>query len=70
VVAWGLWRTKLWAVAGWVAGVLLLQFIPILLFTDSFATSLRERMILYGLLAVHTATLGVFSLLMLPGKEH
>jgi hypothetical protein len=68
VVAWGLWRTRFWAVVGWVAGLLLLQFIPFLLFTEMFATNPRERMILYGLLAVHATFLGVFFVL-LPGKK-
>ena len=68
VVAWGLWRTRFWAVVGWVAGVLLLQVIPILLFSEFFATSPRERTMLYGLLATHAVSLGVFFVLLLGRK--
>jgi heme/copper-type cytochrome/quinol oxidase subunit 4 len=67
-LAWGLWRTKFWAVVGWVAVVLLLQFIPFLLFTDYFATSARERMMLYGQLVTHAVLLGVFWVL-LPRRK-
>jgi hypothetical protein len=68
VVAWGLWRTRFWAVVGWVAVVLLLQVIPILLFSEFFATSPRERTMLYGLLATHAVSLGIFSVLLLGRK--
>ena len=68
-LAWGLWRTKFWAVVGWVAVVLLLQFIPFLFFTDYFATSARERMMLYGQLVTHAVLLGVFWVLLPRGKS-
>jgi hypothetical protein len=63
-LAWGLWRTKPWAVVGWVAVVVLLQFIPFLLFTEYFATTARERMMLYGQLVTHAALLGVLWVLL------
>ena len=67
-LAWGLWRAKFWAVVGWVAVVLLLQFIPFLLFTEHFATNAHERMMLYGQLVTHAALLGVFGVL-LPRRK-
>jgi len=68
-IAWGLWRKRFWAVVGWVGAVLLLQFIPFLLFTEFFATNPRERTMLYGLLAAHAALLGVFFVLLRGKKE-
>ena len=68
-LAYGLWRRRFWAVVGWVAAVLLLQFIPFLLFTESFATSLRERTMLYGQLVTHAVFLGVFFVLLLSKKR-
>jgi hypothetical protein len=56
-------------VVGWVGAVLLLQFIPFLLFTEFFATNPRERTMLYGLLAAHAALLGVFFVLLRGKKE-
>ena len=67
-LAWGLWRTRFWAVVGWVAAVLLLQFIPFLLFTEFFATNARERAMLYGQLMIHAALLGVLGVLLLRRK--
>ena len=37
IMAWGLWRARLWAVLAWLTCILLLQFVPFLLFTDHFA---------------------------------
>jgi len=68
VLAWGLWHTRFWAVVGWVAAFVLLQCVPFLLFTDLFATSVRERSMLYGTLASHAVILGVF-LLLLPRRK-
>ncbi len=59
-LALGLWRTKFWAVVGWVATVLLLQYVPILFFTDLFASNARERATLYTMLAIHAVFLGTF----------
>ncbi len=56
----GLWRTRFWAVVGWVATVLLLQYVPILLFTDLFASNARERATLYTMLVIHAMLLGTF----------
>ena len=67
-LAWGLWRTRFWAVVGWVAAVVLLQFIPFLLFTEFFATNARERAMLYGQLMIHAALLGVLGVLLLRRK--
>jgi len=68
VVAWGLWRTRFWGVVGLVAGIFLLQAIPILFFTEFFATNARERTTLYGLLAVDATMLGILFVL-LPRKK-
>lgn len=68
LLAWGLWRTRFWAVVGWVAGVVLLQCIPFLFFTDLFASSVRERAMLYGMLVTHAVILSVF-LLLLPRRK-
>ena len=67
-LAWGLWRTRFWAVVGWVAAVLLLQFIPFLFFTGYFATNAQERIMLYGQLVTHAVFLGVFGALLLRRK--
>jgi hypothetical protein len=68
VVGWGLWRTRFWAVVGWVLALLLLHFIPFIFFTDFFATNPQERTTLYVMLAVDASLLGVFFLLLL-GKR-
>lgn len=65
IMAWGLWRPKLWAVFTWLACILLLQFVPFLLFTDHFASSHMQKRILYGLLATHASLVCVFILLLL-----
>ena len=67
-LAWGLWRTRFWAVVGWVAAVLLLQLIPFLFFTGYFATNAQERIMLYGQLVTHAVFLGVFGALLLRRK--
>ena len=69
VIAWGLWRTRFWAVVGWLATLLLLQFIPFMLFTEFFATNPQERTILHGLLAVDAILLGIFFVLLLCKKR-
>jgi len=69
-IAWGLWRTRFWAVVGWVAALLFLQFIPFLLFTEIFATNPQERTTLYSLLAVDATLLGVFFVLLLSKKRN
>ena len=68
VLAWGLWRRRLWAVIGWIAAAVFFQAIPILLFTESFAAGPRERTILYTMLATNAILLGVFFAL-LPRKK-
>ena len=65
IMAWGLWRARLWAVFAWLACILLLQFVPFLLFTDHFASSPMEKRTLYGLLATHASLVCVFILLLL-----
>ena len=69
IIAWGLWRAKLWAVFTWLACILLLQFVPFLLFTDHFAGSPMQKRILYGLLATHASLVCVFILLLLSLKS-
>ncbi|MFC1595485.1 hypothetical protein ACFL3X_01065 [Gemmatimonadota bacterium] len=68
VLAWGLWQTRFWAVVGWVAAVVLLQCVPFLFFTDLFASSVRERAMLYSMLVTHAVILGAF-LLLLPRRK-
>ena len=68
VVAWGLWRTRFWAVVVWVVALVLLQAVPFLLFTEAFAPGPRERMMMYGVLAIDALWLGGFFLL-LPRKK-
>ncbi len=68
VEGWGLWRTRFWAVVGWVLALLLLQLIPFIFFTNFFATNPQERTTLCVLLAVHVSLLGVFFLLLLGKK--
>ena len=67
-LAWGLSRTRFWAVVGWVAAVVLLQFVPFLLFTEFFAPGPRERATVYSVLTIDVVLLGVFFLL-LPRKK-
>jgi len=69
VLAWGLWRTRFWAVVVWVAAVVLLQYIPFLFFTDLFASSVRERAMLYGMMVTNAVILGAF-LLLLPRRKN
>ena len=68
VIAWGLWRTRFWAVVVWVAVVVLLQAVPFLLFTELFAPGPRERATVYSVLTIDVLLLGVFFLL-LPRKK-
>ncbi len=65
IMALGLWRSRLWAVLTWLACIILLQFVPFLLFTDQFASSPMEKRTLYGLLATHAFLVSVFFLLLL-----
>ena len=68
-LAWGLWRTKAWAVIGWLAAMLFLQFVPILVFGEFFATSARQRAMLNNLLVTNAVMLGLFALLFLRRKR-
>jgi hypothetical protein len=70
VMAWGLWRARLWAVCTWLACILLLQFVPFLLFTDHFVSSPMEKRTLYGLLATHASLVSVFLLLLLSLRSN
>ena len=67
VIAWGLWRTKFWSVAAWMAAVVFLQAIPMLLLLWLAAPDPRLRATWYGMLTIHAAMLGAF-LLLLPRK--
>jgi hypothetical protein len=60
VVGWGLWRTKLWSVVGWLAAVVFLQAVPMLLLIQFAAPDPRLRATWYGMLATHAVLLGVF----------
>ena len=70
ILAWGLWRSRLWAVFTWLACILLLQFGPFLLFTDHFASSPMEKRTLLGLLATHAFLVSVFLLLLLSLRSN
>ena len=65
ILAWGLWRSRRWAVLTWLACIIFLQFVPFLLFTDHFASSPMEKRTLYGLLATQATLVSVFFLLLL-----
>ena len=68
-VAWGLWRTRFWAVVGWVAAVVFLQAIPFLLLIRFVAPAdPRMRATWYSMLAIHALLLGIF-LVLLPRKK-
>jgi hypothetical protein len=69
LIGWGLWRTRFWAVVGWMAALLFLQFIPFMLFTDIFATNPQERTMLHVVLAVDAILLGIFFVLLLCKKR-
>ena len=60
VLAWGLWRTRFWAVVGWLAVVVFLQAVPMLLLIQFSAPDPRQRATWYCMLAVHAVMLGVF----------
>jgi hypothetical protein len=64
VIAWGLWRTRFWAMIGWVAAVVFLQAIPILLLLRFSAPDPRMRATWYSMLVVHAVILAVFLLLL------
>jgi len=68
VIAWGLWRTRFWAVVGWVAAVVFLQAIPFLLLIRFAASDPRMRATWYSMLAIHALLLGIF-LVLLPRKK-
>jgi hypothetical protein len=70
IMAWGLWKARLWAVFAWLACILLLQFVPFLLFTAHFASSPVERRTLYGLLATHASLVGIFLLLLISLRSN
>jgi len=65
IMAWGLWKAKLWAVLAWLVCILLFQFVPFLFFADHFASSPMEKRTLYGLLATHASLVTVLFLLLL-----
>lgn len=65
IIAWGLWRARLWAVFTWLASILLFQFVPFLLFTDYFVSRGIEKRTLYSLLVAHAFLASVFFLLLL-----
>jgi len=60
VIAWGLWRTKLWAVVGWLVAVVFLQVVPMLLLIQFTAPDPRLRATWYGMMATHAVLLAVF----------
>ena len=60
VVAWGLWRTRFWGVAGWVAAVVFLQVVPMLLLIQFTSPDPRLRATWYGMMATHAVLLAVF----------
>lgn len=60
VIAWGLWRTKLWSVFGWLAAVVFLQVVPMLLLIQFTSPDPRLRATWYGMMATHAVLLGVF----------
>jgi len=67
-VAWGLWRTRFWAVVGWAAAVVFLQAIPFLLLIRFAAPDPRMRATWYSMLATHALLLGIFFVL-LPRRK-
>jgi hypothetical protein len=69
IIAWGVWRARLWGVVAWLAVILLFQFVPFLLFTDYFAGGVVGRRTLYSLLASHAFLVSVFFLLLLSVRS-
>jgi len=68
VVAWGLWRTRVWGVVAWVVAVVFLQAIPMLLLLWLTAPDPRLRATWYSMLTIHAVLLGAF-LLLLPRSK-
>lgn len=64
VLAWGLWRTRFWAVVGWVAAVIFLQALPLLLLLRLSAPDPRLQATWYSMLVIHAVLLAVFLLLL------
>jgi len=60
VIAWGLWRTKLWSVFGWLAAVVFLQVVPMLLMIQFTSPDPRLRATWYAMMATHAVLLAVF----------
>jgi hypothetical protein len=67
-LAWGLWRTRFWAVVAWLATVVLFQAIPFLFFGEFFASSPNEQIMHYGQVGFHVIMLGILFVL-LPRKK-
>ena len=70
VMAWGLWKTKFWAVVMWPLAVLIFQAIPFLFFDELFASGPEERMMHYGQVVFHIVMLGILFLLLPRKKEN
>ena len=68
VLAWGLWRTKFWALIAWFAVVVLFQAIPFLFFGEFFASSAEEQTMHYGQVGFHAITF-VILFVLLPRKK-
>jgi hypothetical protein len=64
IIAWGLWKTRLWAVFAWVVCIFFLQIVPILLFADRIASGSVAVRTLYGLLVTHASLVTIFLLLL------
>ena len=68
VLAWGLWKTRFWAVILGLATVLLFQAIPFLFFGEHFASNAEEQTMHYGQVVFHFILLGLL-LILLPRKK-
>ena len=68
VLAWGLWRTRFWAVVAWLVAVVLLQAVPFLFFGKFFASGPSEQTMHYGQVVFHAILLGILLVLLLRKK--
>jgi hypothetical protein len=68
ILAWGLWKTRFWAVIVWLITVVLLQAVPFLFFGEHFASNANEQTMHYGQVVFHFILLGIF-LILLPRKK-
>jgi hypothetical protein len=68
VLAWGLWKTRFWAVVAWLAVVVLFQAIPFLFFGEFFASGPNEKIMHYGQVGFHVILL-LLLLILLPRKK-